>query len=66
MGALGPRSPANLASRAVEFSQRAERASWLRLLDDHGIEQALLYPTAMGDVSRIREPDYAVCALPSL
>ena len=33
---------------------------WLRLLDDHGIEQVFLYPTALGNVSRIREPEYAV------
>jgi len=32
---------------------------WLRLLDDHGIEQVFLYPTALGNVSRIREPAYA-------
>lgn len=33
---------------------------WLRLLDDNGIERAFLYPTSMGNVSRVREPDYAV------
>ena len=33
---------------------------WLRLLDDNGIERAFLYPTALGNVSRVREPDYAV------
>jgi uncharacterized protein len=33
---------------------------WLRLLDEHNIEQVFLYPTALGNVSRIREPEYAV------
>lgn len=33
---------------------------WLRLLDENDIEMAFLYPTALGNVSRIREPDYAV------
>jgi len=40
---------------------RAPRAEdWLRLLDANDIEQTFLYPTALGNVSRIREPDYAV------
>jgi predicted TIM-barrel fold metal-dependent hydrolase len=29
-------------------------------LDDNGIERAFLYPTALGNVSRVREPAYAV------
>jgi len=33
---------------------------WLRLLDDHNIQQVFLYPTALGNVSRVREPEYAV------
>src|SRR5258705_9247241 len=40
---------------------RAPRAEdWLRVMDQHDIELAFLYPTALGNVSRIREPDYAV------
>ena len=40
---------------------RAPRAEdWLRVMDRYDIELAFLYPTAMGNVSRIREPDYAV------
>lgn len=42
------------------FPAEPTAQDWLRLLDDHGIEQVFLYPTAMGNVSRIREPDYAV------
>jgi predicted TIM-barrel fold metal-dependent hydrolase len=39
---------------------RAPRAEdWLRVMDQHDIELAFLYPTALGNVSRIREPDYA-------
>ena len=29
-------------------------------MDEYGIELAFLYPTSMGNVSRVREPDYAV------
>jgi len=40
---------------------RAPRAEdWLRIMDRYDIEQAFLYPTSLGNVSRIREPDYAV------
>ena len=40
---------------------RAPRAEdWLRVMDEYGIELAFLYPTSMGNVSRVREPDYAV------
>jgi len=42
------------------FPSAPNAQDWLRLLDDHGIEQAFLYPTALGNVSRIREPEYAV------
>jgi predicted TIM-barrel fold metal-dependent hydrolase len=33
---------------------------WLRVMDAHKIERAFLYPTSLGNVSRVREPDYAV------
>ena len=40
---------------------RAPRAEdWLRVMDEYEIELAFLYPTSMGNVSRVREPDYAV------
>jgi predicted TIM-barrel fold metal-dependent hydrolase len=40
---------------------RAPRAEdWLRIMDRYDIELAFLYPTSLGNVSRIREPDYAV------
>jgi predicted TIM-barrel fold metal-dependent hydrolase len=40
---------------------RAPRAEdWLRVMDQYDIELAFLYPTSMGNVSRVREPDYAV------
>ena len=42
------------------FPSSPTAQDWLRLLDDHNIEQAFLYPTALGNVSRIREPEYAV------
>jgi hypothetical protein len=42
------------------FPSAPTAQDWLRLLDDHGIEQVFLYPTALGNVSRIREPEYAV------
>jgi predicted TIM-barrel fold metal-dependent hydrolase len=33
---------------------------WLRIMDRYRIDLAFLYPTAMGNISRVREPDYAV------
>src|SRR4029434_1055161 len=42
------------------FPSAPSAPDWLRLLDDHNIEQAFLYPTALGNVSRIREREYAV------
>ena len=30
------------------------------MMDAYSIEKAFLYPTSMGNVSRVREPDYAV------
>jgi predicted TIM-barrel fold metal-dependent hydrolase len=33
---------------------------WLRLMDENEIELAFLYPTSMGNVSRVREADFAV------
>src|SRR5882724_10389500 len=42
------------------FPSAPTAQDWLRLLDDHNIEQAFLYPTALGNVSGIREPEYAV------
>ena len=41
------------------FPSAPSAEDWLRLLDDHNIEQVFLYPTALGNVSRIREPAYA-------
>src|ERR1051326_4823834 len=42
------------------FPSAPTAEDWLRLLDEYGIEQAFLYPTSLGNVSRIRERDYAV------
>jgi uncharacterized protein len=42
------------------FPSAPTAQDWLRLLDENGIEQAFLYPTALGNVSRIQERDYAV------
>ena len=47
-----------------ELYPRVPRAEdWLRVMDQHSIELAFLYPTSMGNVSRLREPDYvaALC-----
>ncbi len=44
-----------------ELYPRGSRAEdWLRVMDAYSIEKAFLYPTSMGNVSRVREPDYAV------
>ena len=49
-----------LPSEPCAFPSAPTPEDWLRLLDDYGIEQVFLYPTALGNVSRIREPEYAV------
>lgn len=39
---------------------RVPRADdWLRIMDLYDIELAFLFPTSMGNISRVREPDYA-------
>src|SRR2546430_17352068 len=40
------------------FPSAPSARDWLRLLDDHRIDQGLLYPPALGHVSRLREPAY--------
>src|SRR5262245_5160355 len=42
------------------FLREPRERVWLRIMDEYGIELAFLYPTSMGNVSRVREPDYAV------
>jgi predicted TIM-barrel fold metal-dependent hydrolase len=46
--------------RAPENLSRARGGDWLRVMDQYDIEMAFLYPTSMGNVSRVREPAYAV------
>src|SRR2546425_10774948 len=38
------------------FPSAPTAEGWLRLFDDPNIEQVFLYPTALGNVSRIPEP----------
>jgi predicted TIM-barrel fold metal-dependent hydrolase len=42
------------------MSPAEEAESWLRIMDEHGMETAVLFPTRATHVSRIREEDYAV------
>lgn len=49
-----------LPSNRENFPREPRAEDWLRIMDSHGIEMAFLYPTSLGNVSRIREPDYAV------
>jgi hypothetical protein len=42
------------------FPSTPTAQDWLKLLDDNGIEQVFLYPTSLGNISRVREPEYAV------
>lgn len=43
-----------------EYPRVPDADDWLRLMDKSEISAAYLYPTAMGNVSRLREVDYAV------
>src|SRR6266850_685396 len=38
------------------FPRAPQAEDWLRVMDEYGIELAFLYPTSMGNVSRVREP----------
>jgi predicted TIM-barrel fold metal-dependent hydrolase len=37
-----------------------EAAAWLSIMDEHGIETAVLFPTRAATLSRLREKDFAV------
>ena len=45
-----------------EMSPAEEAAAWLRLMDEHGMETAVLFPTRAPSLSRLREQDFAVAA----
>ncbi len=33
---------------------------WLKIMDEYGMEEAVLFPTVMGSASKLREPEFAV------
>ncbi len=49
-----------LPANQVEVPPVPTAEDWLRLLDQSEISTAYLYPTSTGNVSRVREVDYAV------
>jgi predicted TIM-barrel fold metal-dependent hydrolase len=49
-----------LPAQKKSFPRAPRAEDWLRVMDEHDIELAFLYPTSLGNVSRVREPDYAV------
>jgi uncharacterized protein len=42
------------------MSPAEEASAWLGLMDEHGIETAVLFPTRAATLSRLREKDFAV------
>jgi len=42
------------------MSPAEEAAAWLRLMDEHGMETAVLFPTRAASISRMREQEFAV------
>ncbi len=48
--------------RFQAMSPAEESAAWLELMDAHGIETAVLFPTRAAGISRLREVDFA-CAV---
>jgi uncharacterized protein len=46
------------AHRALDPA--AEMARWLALMDEHGIESAVLFPTGSGNIAKLREVPFAV------
>jgi len=41
------------------MSPADEAETWLRLMDEHGIETAVLFPTRVGSICRMREQEFA-------
>src|SRR5207302_9381322 len=48
--------------RVQAMSPAEEAETWLRLMDEHGIETAVLFPTRAATLSRMREKEFA-CAV---
>ena len=46
--------------RFTAMSPAEEAAAWLALMDEHGIETSVLFPTRAATLSRLREKDFAV------
>jgi uncharacterized protein len=46
--------------RFTAMSPADEAAEWLKLMDEHGMETAVLFPTRAATLSRLREKDFAV------
>ena len=44
------------------MSPEQELDTWLRIMDEAGIETAVLFPTGSGNISKVRERDFAVAA----
>ncbi|MGH7513632.1 MAG: amidohydrolase family protein [Gemmatimonadales bacterium] len=51
-------------SQAVHaaMSPAEEVAAWLRLMDEHGMEYAVLFPTGAGSIAKLRETNFALVA----
>jgi hypothetical protein len=44
------------------MSPAEEAEAWLRIMDEHGMETAVLFPTRAATLSRLREKEFA-CAV---
>ncbi len=52
----------NQQTEFAAMSSAEEAATWLRIMDEHGMDIAILFPTRAATISRLREKDFAVAA----
>ena len=46
--------------RNMSPAQQVE--TWLKIMDEHNIEQAVLFPTGSGNIPKLREPEFCLAA----
>ena len=46
--------------RNMSPAQQVE--TWLKIMDEHNIEEAVLFPTGSGNIPKLREPEFCIAA----
>ena len=45
-----------------DMSPAQQVETWLKIMDEHNIEQAVLFPTGSGNIPKLREPEFCLAA----